>query len=39
MIEAVRTSEMSVNINLTTRRYNPEDSKLRNTETSVSQYV
>jgi hypothetical protein len=39
MIEAVRTSEMSVNINLTTQRYNPEDSKLRNTATSVSQYV
>jgi hypothetical protein len=28
MMEAVRTSETSVNINLTTRRYIPEDSKL-----------
>jgi hypothetical protein len=27
-MEAVRTSEMSVNFNLTTRRYIPEDSKL-----------
>jgi hypothetical protein len=27
MIELVRTSETSVNINLTTRRYIPEDSK------------
>jgi hypothetical protein len=28
MMEAVRTSGTSVNINLTTRRYIPEDSKL-----------
>jgi hypothetical protein len=28
MMEAVRTSEMSVNFNVTTRRYIPEDSKL-----------
>jgi hypothetical protein len=28
MIEAVRTSETSVNFNVTTRRYIPEDSKL-----------
>jgi hypothetical protein len=28
MIEAVRTSETSVNLNVTTRRYIPEDSKL-----------
>jgi hypothetical protein len=28
MMEAVRTSETSVNINLTTRRYIPEESKL-----------
>jgi hypothetical protein len=28
MMEAVRTSETSVNTNLTTRRYIPEDSKL-----------
>jgi hypothetical protein len=28
MMEAVRTSEMSVNIYLTTRKYIPEDSKL-----------
>jgi hypothetical protein len=27
-MEAVRTSEMSVNFSLTTRRYIPEDSKL-----------
>jgi hypothetical protein len=32
MMEAVRTSETSVNIYLTTRRYIPEDSKLQ-TET------
>jgi hypothetical protein len=29
MIEAVRTSETSVNFNVTTRRYIPEDSKLQ----------
>jgi hypothetical protein len=29
MMEAVRTSETSVNINLTTWRYIPEDSKLQ----------
>jgi hypothetical protein len=29
MIEAVRTSETSVNFNVTTRRYIPEDSKLK----------
>jgi hypothetical protein len=28
IIEAVRTSETSVNFNVTTRRYIPEDSKL-----------
>jgi hypothetical protein len=28
MIEAVRTSETSVNFNVTKRRYIPEDSKL-----------
>jgi hypothetical protein len=28
MIEAVHTSETSVNFNVTTRRYIPEDSKL-----------
>jgi hypothetical protein len=28
MMEAVRTSETSVNFNLTTRRYIPKDSKL-----------
>jgi hypothetical protein len=28
MMEAVRTSESSVNFNVTTRRYIPEDSKL-----------
>jgi hypothetical protein len=28
MTEALHTSETSVNINLTTRRYIPEDSKL-----------
>jgi hypothetical protein len=28
IMEAVRTSETSVNFNVTTRRYNPEDSKL-----------
>jgi hypothetical protein len=28
MMEALRTSETSVNTNLTTRRYIPEDSKL-----------
>jgi hypothetical protein len=28
MMETVRTSETSVNFNLTTRRYIPEDSKL-----------
>jgi hypothetical protein len=28
MMEAVRTSETSVNFNVTTRRYNPEDSTL-----------
>jgi hypothetical protein len=28
MMEAVRTSETSVNINVTTRRYIPEDCKL-----------
>jgi hypothetical protein len=28
-MEAVRTSEMSVNFNMTTRRYIPEDSKLQ----------
>jgi hypothetical protein len=30
MMEAVRTSETSVNFNVTTRRYIPEDSKLHN---------
>jgi hypothetical protein len=30
MMEAVRTSETSVNFNVTTRRYISEDSKLRN---------
>jgi hypothetical protein len=29
MMETVRTSETSVRFNVTTRRYNPEDSKLR----------
>jgi hypothetical protein len=29
MMEAVRTSETSVNFNVTTRRYIPEDSKLQ----------
>jgi hypothetical protein len=29
IMEAVRTSETSVNCNVTTRRYIPEDSKLR----------
>jgi hypothetical protein len=29
MMKKVRTSETSVNINLTTRRYIPEDTKLR----------
>jgi hypothetical protein len=29
MMEAVRISEKSININLTTRRYIPEDSKLQ----------
>jgi hypothetical protein len=29
MMEAVRTSEMSVSIYLTTRKYIPEDSKLQ----------
>jgi hypothetical protein len=29
MMEAARTSEMSVNVYQTTRRYNPEDSHLR----------
>jgi hypothetical protein len=29
MMEAVHTSETSVNLNLTTRRYIPEDSKLQ----------
>jgi hypothetical protein len=29
MMKAVRTSETSVNFNVTTRRYIPEDSKLR----------
>jgi hypothetical protein len=29
MIEAVHTSETSVNVNVTARRYIPEDSKLR----------
>jgi hypothetical protein len=29
MMEAVRTSEMSVNFNVTTRRYIPQDSKLQ----------
>jgi hypothetical protein len=28
MMDVVRTSEMSVNFNVTTRRYMPEDSKL-----------
>jgi hypothetical protein len=28
MMEAVRTSEMSVNFNVTTQRYIPEESKL-----------
>jgi len=28
MMEAVRTSEMSVNFNMTTRRYIPEDNRL-----------
>jgi hypothetical protein len=28
MMEAVRTSETSINFNVTTRRYIPEDSKL-----------
>jgi hypothetical protein len=32
MIDAVRTSETSVKIYLTTRQYIPEDSKLHNTE-------
>jgi len=27
MMEAVRTSETSVNVNVTARRYTPEDSK------------
>jgi hypothetical protein len=31
MMEAVRTSETSVNFNVTTRRYIPENSKLLNT--------
>jgi hypothetical protein len=30
MMEAVRTSETSINFNVTTRRYIPEDSKLNN---------
>jgi hypothetical protein len=29
MMEAVRTSEMSVSFNVTTRRYIPEDSELQ----------
>jgi hypothetical protein len=29
MMEAVRTSETSFNLNVTTRRYIPEDSKLQ----------
>jgi hypothetical protein len=37
-MEAVRTSETSVNFNVTTRRYIPEDSKLHNNETSGSVY-
>jgi hypothetical protein len=32
MMAAVRTSQTSVNFNLTTRRYIPEDSKLRRRE-------
>jgi hypothetical protein len=32
MMDAVRTSETSVNIYLTTRQYNPEDSELRRVE-------
>jgi hypothetical protein len=31
MMEAARTSETSVNLNVTTRRYIPEDSQLQNT--------
>jgi hypothetical protein len=36
MMEAVHTSETSVNIYLTTRQYLPEDSKLDNHEISGS---
>jgi hypothetical protein len=36
MMEAVRTSETSVNINFTTRRYIPEDPKL---QTSLTRFA
>jgi hypothetical protein len=35
MMEAVRTSETSVNFNVTRRRYIPADSKLHNVRTNV----
>jgi hypothetical protein len=41
MMEAASTSETSVNVYQTTRRYNPEDSHLhtRRRETSRSNYI
>jgi hypothetical protein len=38
MMEAVRTSETSVNV-VTTLRYIPEDSKLHNNETSGGEFL
>jgi hypothetical protein len=37
MMEAVRTSETSVNIYLTTRQYIPEDSKLHTSKMLAAQ--
>jgi hypothetical protein len=36
MMEAVRTSETSVNLNVTTRHYTPENSKLHEPVSSTS---
>jgi hypothetical protein len=38
MIEAVHTSETSVNLNVNTRRYIPEYSKLQAVSSSASQF-
>jgi hypothetical protein len=39
MMEAVRTSETSVNVNVTTRRYFPEDLKLHERDTLYAKLI